>query len=186
MQCSWSTARPGRSPCPASAQIRACAFPVSTIEVESSAHYGDPPNKSYFLWDGERLTLLDQPAATAAPVDFIDLNNRGQILGRSWDPSPRMYQALLREVDGTTRPIEWAYPWPDSIQVRAYSREDVTVRWIQSQGTLVHGMNDRGDILASVAAQYEGQLANGTSYWHYEVIHGIGRPHREPSEHRER
>ena len=131
----------------------------------------------FVLSDGEGLTFLESPdTPDVVSASFTDLNNRGQIVG--WwvelvaDPHRTVARGLLREPDGVIAPVDWNYPWP-ALVVRRLGGEDVTLRLVQPLGTQLHGINDRGDVLAVAQAQY----ASDYSWWNpVESVWGVRQP----------
>lgn len=91
------------------------------------AHRGGTP--SFLLLDGERFEVISPPPDVPDPGTFemLDLNNRGQILGRWLDPAIG-WRAFLRERDGTFAPIEWDSVRPEAIQRQAPTGEMVSLQ----------------------------------------------------------
>jgi hypothetical protein len=138
-------------------------------------------DRRWFLLEGDRLSWLEPPAVPAPqPAMFLDLNNRGQMLGFWTEFTPdgvHLRHSFIREADGTIRPIEWDYAWPETLSIQAWNGEEVIVHLGSTHGIYAMRLNDRGEVLALISASYAGRFSNGTLFHHFEQNHGVGRPH---------
>jgi hypothetical protein len=164
------------------------AFPhaINASSVVLASYSNQENDLVYVLSDGRDLVFLDpMDLPGVAAVRYANLNNRGQVVGW-WEERPTTdaghvprYQGFLRETDGTVLRIDLDHDWPATTIASAWvlgQIEEVTLHLRETLGAQLHDVNDRGDVVATVIALYEGQASDGRTISQLERVGGLASP----------